>query len=177
PPELELPVVAAAAPYNEQIAALSKQIGAVLPRQSMKDASGASQMDPQTQVTSLHGVSMLDAAQHSLEANVCLALVHELGSDNDQKLVNVAVGAELNLRGDPALAAAQAAREAGNAPNSVLAAAASIIGPRRAERARVAVQALIDKFTDAQLKSAVDEAFDVRVIATDAATRKLFVST
>jgi len=176
PPELDLPVVAAVLPYNEQIAALSKQIGAVLPRQSMKDASGASQMDPQTQVTSLHGVSMLDAAQHSLEANVCLALVHELGSDNDQKLVNVAVGAELNLRGDPALAAAQAAREAGNAPNSVLAAAASIIGPRRAERARVAVQALIDKFTDAQLKSAVDEAFDVRVIATDAATRKLFVS-
>ena len=33
----------------------------------MKDASGASQMDPKTQVTSLHGVSMLDAAQYPLE--------------------------------------------------------------------------------------------------------------
>src|SRR5438128_290880 len=82
--------------------------------------------------------SMLDAAQHALEANICLALVHEWGGENDQKLINVAVGAELNLRGDPALAAAQAAREAGNAPNSVLAAAASIVGPRRAERVRAA---------------------------------------
>jgi len=34
----------------------------------MKDASGASQMDSRTQVTSLYGVSMLDAAQYPLEA-------------------------------------------------------------------------------------------------------------
>ena len=38
----------------------------------MKDASGASQMDPTTQVTRLHGMSMLDAAQYPLEANVAL---------------------------------------------------------------------------------------------------------
>src|SRR5271167_1589114 len=46
PPTLELPVVEAIAPYGEQIAALNKQIGAVFPRQPLKDASGASQMDP-----------------------------------------------------------------------------------------------------------------------------------
>src|SRR5436190_13378248 len=43
PPELDLPVVEAMPPYNEQIGALNRQIGAVFPRQSMKDASGASQ--------------------------------------------------------------------------------------------------------------------------------------
>ena len=125
-------------PYNEQIAALNQQIGAVFPRQSMKDTSGASQMDDKTQVTSLHGVSMLDAAQYPLEANVALALVHETGGANDRALVNVAIGAEVNLHGDPALVAAEAARDAGNAPNSVMAAAASIVGPKRVERAHAA---------------------------------------
>src|SRR4030095_12179604 len=112
PPEIDIPVVEAVTPYNEQVAQLSKQIGAVLPRQNMKDASGASQMDAPTQVTSLHGVSMLEAAQYPLEANVCLALLHEPGGENDRKLLNVAIGAELNLHGDPALAAAPAARAA-----------------------------------------------------------------
>ena len=146
PEELDLPVVEAIAPYDAQIAAVNRQIGAVFPRQSMKDASGASQMDPNSQVTSLHGVSMLQAAQYPLEANVSLALLREPGGENDRKLINVAIGAEVNLHGDPALAAAQAAREAGNAPNSVLAAATSIIGPRRQEAARKAMRQLIERF-------------------------------
>ena len=92
PAELDLPVVEALAPYNEQIAQLNRQIGAVFPRQNMKDASGASQMDPKTQVTSLHGIPMLEAAQHSMEANIALALVHEAAGENDRKLLNIAVG-------------------------------------------------------------------------------------
>jgi len=175
PPELDLPVVEAMVPYNEQIARLNRQIGAVPPRQTMKDASGASQMDAKTQVTSLHGVSMLQAAQYPLEANVCLALLHESGGENDKAMVNVAIGAEVNLHGGAALAAAQAAREAGNAPNSVLAAAASIVGPRHAAGAREAVRALTERFAAAGLTSALDEAFDVRSEPTDAATRGLLV--
>src|SRR3954462_5762849 len=120
PPALDLPVVEAAAPYNEQISQLNRQVGAVLPRQSLKDASGASQLDPMSQVASLHGVSMLDAAQYPLEANIALALVHEAGSDNDRALVNVAVGSAINLHGTITLAAAQAARDDGNAPNAVM---------------------------------------------------------
>jgi succinyl-CoA synthetase alpha subunit len=160
PPGLDLPVVEATPPYNEQIAALNRQIGAVSPRQSMKDASGASQMDAKTQVTSLYGLSMLEAAQYPLEANVSLALLHEPGGKNDKCLINVAIGAGLNLHGHPALAAAQAAREAGNAPNSVLAAAASILGPRCQENARKAARVLIDKFAAAGLTDALDEGFD-----------------
>ncbi len=176
PPVLDLPVVEATPPYNDQIALLGKQIGTVLPRQTMKDCSGASQMDATTQVTSLHGVSMLDAAQYPLESNVSLALLHEPGGENDRKLINVAIGAALNLHGSPELAAAEAAREAGNAPNSVLAAAASIVGPRRAQTAREGVVALIDLFARAGLKSALDEAFDVRSVTTDVATQQLFVT-
>ena len=69
PPELELPVVRPPAPYDLQIDALARQVGAVFPRQALKDASGASQMDAKSQLTSLHGVSMLVAAQYPLESH------------------------------------------------------------------------------------------------------------
>ena len=113
PAALNLPVVEAMPPYNEQIAALARQIGTVFPRQPMKDCSGASQMDPKTQVTSLHGVSMLDAAQYPLESNISLALLHEPGGENDRKLINVAIGAELNLHGRPELLAARGGARGG----------------------------------------------------------------
>src|SRR5438132_8002331 len=51
PPPLALPVVRALPPYDEQIAQVNRQIGSIPPRQSMKDASGASQMDAHTQVS------------------------------------------------------------------------------------------------------------------------------
>lgn len=176
PDELDLPVVAALSPYDAQIATLNQQVGIVLPRQNMKDASGASQMDAGTQVTSLHGVPVLQAAQYSLEGNLCLALLHEPGGVNDAKLVSVAVGAEINLHGDATLIAAQAAREAGNAPNSVLAAAASIVGPRRADGARRAARAFVELGTAAGLRDALDEDFDVTQLNADAATRACLTS-
>ena len=173
PPELDLPVVEAPAPYNEQVQALKRQVGAVFARQAMKDTSGASQMDARTQLTSLHGVSMLDAAQYQLEGNVSLALLHEPGGVNDQRLINVAIGASLNLHGHPALAAAQAAREAGNAPNTVLAMAAGIFGPKSQASAREAVKVLIEQFASAGLVDALDETFDLSKVRID--DTRLFV--
>ncbi|MBV8937320.1 MAG: CoA-binding protein [Alphaproteobacteria bacterium] len=177
PPELDIPVVEAIPPYDEQIAQLQQQIGAVFPRQSMKDASGASQMDPKTQVTSLHGVSMLDAARNPLEANLCLSLLREPAGKNDRALINLIVGAEVNLHGTPALAAAEAAREAGSSPSGVLAAAAALIGPRCAEGARQAARELIDCFAAAGLKNELDEAFDLGRISNDAPARAVLVRT
>jgi succinyl-CoA synthetase alpha subunit len=167
PPELDIPKVEAIAPYNQQITELNRQLGAVFPRQSMKDTSGASQLDPETQVARLYGVSMLETAQCPVEANVCLALVHELGDETQQSLVNVVLGVSLNLFGDPLLAAAQAAREAGNAPNAVMATAAAIVGPRRVEKARKTARVLIDLFAQAGLQDAVDGGFDCSGIKID----------
>ena len=175
PRELDLPAVAATSPYGEQIKALARQVGTVLPRQSMKDASGASQMDSKTQVTSLHGTTMLEAARLPLEAHVCLALLREIGGENQHAMVSVALASEVNLFGTVALSAAQAAREAGNAPNSVLAAAASIVGPGRQNAARKAVQVLVERFAQAGLTSATDEGFDCGSLSTDAATRALLL--
>jgi len=176
PLDLDIPVVEPLTPYNQQIVQLNKQIGAVFPRQTMKDSSGASQMDAKTQVTRVHGVTVLEAAQYPLECNFGLTLLREPGGENDKKLVSIAIGSEVNLFGDPALAAAQAARESGNAPNSVLAAACSIIGPKRAEGARKITKVLIERFAEAGLKSALDETFDVGAIVLDKDTIGSFVS-
>ncbi|MBV8522189.1 MAG: hypothetical protein JOY71_08695 [Acetobacteraceae bacterium] len=173
PPELDLPVVEAVPPYNEQIAELNRQIGAIFPRQSMKDASGVSQMDPKTQITSLNNVSVLDAARNPVETNIVLALLGEAAGDNDRALVNTAVAAHVNLYGDPALAAAEAARQAGNAPNTVMAAACSLIGPRRVARSRHIARRLIDLFAEAGLRNARDEAFTLGTVAVDETTREL----
>ncbi len=69
PPGLDIPIVVAPEPYATQIFTLNRQIGAVIPRQVMKDKSGASLMDANTQVTSIHGHSVLDLAMEPLEAN------------------------------------------------------------------------------------------------------------
>src|SRR4029450_8492308 len=113
-----------------------------------EDCSGASVRDDKPQVPSVHGISVLDLAREPLEANFALPLVHEIADANDRALLDVAVAAGVNLVGEPARAGAQrvadparvaadAAREAGNAPNTAMAAAASIIGPKRIERALV----------------------------------------
>src|SRR6201982_2259680 len=137
PLEVALPAVEALPPHNRQIKALGGQIGAVIARQSMKDKSGASMMDPKTQVTSVHGHQVLDLALLPLEANFALPLVHEIASKDDRAMLDIAVATEINLVGDPALVAADAAREAGNSPNTIMAAAVAIIGPERVERALV----------------------------------------
>jgi succinyl-CoA synthetase alpha subunit len=174
PPELDLPLVRALAPHDREIEALDRQVGTLFPRETMKDASGVSRMDPDTQVTHVHGVSVLEAAQQPLEANLALVLLKETGGENERKLATVAVAAHLNLHGDPALAAARAAREAGNAPNAVLAAAAALVGPRRLQRAGEIAGWLIEHFAAAGLRDAQDESFDIRPLLPEGADNPLF---
>ncbi len=176
PAELALAPVQAMAPYDQQIGALGRQIGAQVARQNMKDRSGASLMDSRTQVTSVHGITVLDLARVPLEANFALPLVHEIGSENDRAMLDIAVAAEVNLVGDATLVAAEAAREAGNTPNTVMAAAASIVGSNRVGRALACARALIDLFAFSGLTDPRDEDFDVAAIAVDEATRALFAA-
>ena len=177
PPQLALRPVEATPPYGAQIKALSRQIGAVIPRQNMKDKSGATVMDAKTQVTSVHGRSVLELALLPLEANFALPLVHEIAGENDRAMLDIAVAAETNLVGDPALMAAEAAREAGNSPNTVMAAAAAIVGPKRVERTLSCARRLIDLFAHSGLLDARDEGFDLRSIKVDENTRALFSAT
>ncbi len=176
PAGLALAPVVAPEPYREQIAALGEQIGKSVPRQPMKDKSGATAMDQNTQVTSVHRHSVLDLALLPLEANYALPLVHDIASENDRIMLDVAIAAEMNLVGDPALAAADAARSAGNSPNTIMAAAAAIIGPGRIDRALACSRALVDLFAHSGLGDPADETFELSAIARTAETGSLFTA-
>lgn len=175
PDALRVPVVEALAPYGEQIAALGSQIGRVTPRQPMKDASGASQMDPSTQVSSLHGTSMLQAAGMPFEAHLALALLHNAGGPNDHRLIAAAVASQVNLFEKPALTAARLSREAGNPPNVVLAAAAATVGRATQAATREALRYMIERFHVAGLGTAfgasLSPSFDVSRIGAVGAPR------
>lgn len=146
PKELDVPIVEAVEPYNEQIEAINRQVGAQFPRQTMKDTSGASMMDPKTQVTKVHKTSILDASRKSLEENLVFSLMKEYPNESCAKLANLAFNSFVNMDGDVALAAADAAREAENSPNTVLSSAISIVGKGRAKRSMAAIDLMTEIF-------------------------------
>ncbi|MBF0627859.1 MAG: CoA-binding protein [Magnetococcales bacterium] len=179
PKELQLPVVEAIHPYNEQIAALAKQVGAIFPRQAMKDCSGASRMDPKTQVSQIHGVSVLDASTHTLEENLVLSLIREYPDDTGRAMANVALNAFVNHSGTPGLQAADAARDAGSSPNVVLSTAVAMIGPNEVKSAKEAIQTLVDLFGLSGLHDPTDLSFDLQPLLAKAAengARELLIS-
>ena len=170
PAELSPPVVEAMEPYNQQIADLAKQVGTVFPRQSMKDCSGASRMDASTQVSQIHGISVMDASTHTLEENLVQSLIREYADSNGIEMANVALNAFVNQSGTVLLAAADAAREAGSSPNAVLSSAVAIVGPKEVESARDAVQVFIDLFGLSGMRdpSATDFDFSSQVAQVEA---------
>ncbi len=170
PDQLDPPVVPAIAPYGQQIEGLGDQVGLVFPRQSLKDASGASMMDPGTQVTKVHGTSVLDASTHTFEDNIVKSLIREYPDDNGVALANVALNAYVNQYGNVGLAAAEAARAAGNSPNTALCAAIALVGPKQVEPAQRAVAKLIDLFKKSGLKEPMETQFDFAPQIQDALT-------
>jgi len=179
PEHLNPPLVTAIAPYSEQIEGLGEQVGVIFPRQSMKDASGASMMDPKTQVTQLHGTSVMDASTHAFEENLVKSLIKVYPRENGRALANVALNAYVNQDGTVGLAAADCARAAGNSPNTTLCAAIALQGPHQMEPARLAVAALVDLFKKSGLQDSEDTEFDFSAQLERASTnetRNLLVS-
>jgi succinyl-CoA synthetase alpha subunit len=146
PKELDIPVVEAVEPYNEQIEKINRQIGVQLPRQTMKDASGASMMDPKTQVTKVHNVSILDAAKYPLESNLVFSLIKEYPDAYNRDLANIAFNAYVNFYEDKTIIASDASRENGNSPNTVLSSAISILGKGKVSQSLDAASILMELF-------------------------------
>ncbi|MBF0443995.1 MAG: CoA-binding protein [Magnetococcales bacterium] len=160
PAELSPTVVEAIPPYNEQIEALRRQVGTIFPRQTLKDCSGASRMDGKTQVTQIHGVSVLDASTKSFEENLVQSLIREYPDANGAAMANVALNAYVNQSGNVGLAAADAAREAGSSPNACLSTAVAVLGPKEVQSSRDAVAAIIELFGLARLEDPANTDFD-----------------
>jgi len=175
PPELDIPLVEPIQPYRNQIAELTKQVGATFPREAMKDRSGSSLMDPNTQVTKISGISILDTARYPLESNYCLALLREHNDENDNALFNAAIAAEVNLYGTVVPTVTDAARAAGNSPNTVLSAACALMGPAQVNGARAAADVLIDLFGHSGLHHGDQTNFDFSCIILSEEQRKKLI--
>ncbi|MEE8206147.1 MAG: CoA-binding protein, partial [Nitrospinaceae bacterium] len=171
PKELDVQPVEAIEPYSGQIEALKQQVGAQISRETLKDASGASKMDPKTQVSQIHNVSILDASNKTFEDNLVFALTHSYPSASGTAMANAVLNAYVNQHGQPTLAAATASREAGNSPNTVQAAAVSIIGKKKAQKAMDASEALLDIFKLTELNDPEGK-FDHKPLVKGAAGHK-----
>ena len=145
-PELDIKTVRAVSPYDGQIDTVLKQVGARYPRQSMKDASGASFMDGATQVTKIHDVSILDASKRSLEENLVMSLLKSYPDAYGKTLANLAFNAYVNHHNDAAVFASSAAKEAENSPNTAISAAVAIMGQGRVKKSMEVSRLLLEKF-------------------------------
>jgi len=127
PPELNIPTVKAISPYDVLIAKTNKQVGAQYLRQSMRNKSGVSKMNPQTQVSELHGTSILDLSLFSLEENIYFSLAKVMPKDEDISSINLLLNLFLKVD-DNNLELLQKAKNNGASPNAYLASQLAIIG-------------------------------------------------
>ncbi len=127
PDSLKMPVVEAIEPYNQQILEFNKNIGANYLRQNMADKSGASKMDPVTQVAELHGKTILDLSKYSLEENIYFSLAKVMPDEKDIPTINMLLN--LLLKVDPErMDAIDYAKKNGCSPNAYLASQILSIG-------------------------------------------------
>ncbi len=129
PKELELPLTEPLAPYNEQLALVNKQVGAQYLRRNMSDASGASRMDPVTQVAELHGKPILDLATRTLEENIFFSLAKTMPDKDEIDTVNTLLNLMMRLDSGE-MAAVDRARANGATPNAYLATEMASLGER-----------------------------------------------
>ncbi len=160
PEELAIPVVEAVQPYGEHIDILNEQVGLIQPRQTLKDASGATMMDPKSQVTRIHGVSVLDSTAKSFEENLVHALLRSYPDESGREMTNVVLNAYVNQVYSQGLLAADAARKSGNSPNTALAAAVAGVGPDMLKPAQSAIRTLVELFKDTVLRNPGETGFD-----------------
>jgi succinyl-CoA synthetase alpha subunit/citrate synthase len=88
PKELDIPTVKAIPPYDEHITEMNKEVGAHYLHQNMRNKSGASRMDPKTQISDLHGIPILELSKFTVEENVFFTLAKTRPDTEDLPIIN-----------------------------------------------------------------------------------------
>lgn len=127
PKELDLPVVQALSPYDEQIKEINKLVGAQFVRQNMRNKSGASRMNPQTQVAELYGIPVLDLSQNSFEENIYFSLTKVMPGKRDLRRINMLLNLFMRLD-ENILPILNMADQNNCTPNALLASRLALIG-------------------------------------------------
>ncbi len=127
PKELELPTVQALAPYDKQIREINKHIGAHYIRQNMADKSGASRMDPKTQVAELHGRTILELSNNSIEENIYFSIAKVMPEQQDIPMINILLNMFLKVDSER-IDSLEYAKRNGATPNAYIASQVLAIG-------------------------------------------------
>lgn len=153
PQHLRIPVVEALYPYNEEIALSNKQLGAVYLRRNMRNASGASGMDAQTRIGSLHGQPVTELSNNLFEHNLFFALSKTAPTAQQAALFNVVLN-YLSAVDDFYFSIVEKAEKNNATPNEALIAALALMGDKEEfTHARIFTEAMIKLYAEINLKS------------------------
>ncbi|HEY3270213.1 MAG TPA: hypothetical protein VGJ89_03280 [Geothrix sp.] len=129
PPSLDLPIVQAPAPYDQQIVEVNKQVGAHYLRQNMACKSGASRMSPETQVAELHGMTVLELSRRTLEENLYFALAKVMPEKADIPTLNLILNLFMKID-ERRMELIDVGRANGCTPNAYLASQIALVGDK-----------------------------------------------
>ncbi len=127
PESLAMPVVKAMAPYDKQITEINKQVGAHYLRQNMSDRSGASRMNRKTQVSEMHGRTILDLCNHSMEENIYFSLAKVMPEKTDIPTVNLILNLFMKID-ESRLDLIDVGKANGCTPNAYIASQIALVG-------------------------------------------------
>ncbi|HEY3400068.1 MAG TPA: hypothetical protein VGK03_05495 [Geothrix sp.] len=129
PPSLDLPVIQAPSPYDHQIVEVNKQVGAHYLRQNMACKSGASRMNPETQISELHGKTVLDLSRNTLEENLYFSLAKVLPEKADIPTLNLILNLFMKID-ERRMELIDVGRANGCTPNAYLASQIALVGDK-----------------------------------------------
>jgi succinyl-CoA synthetase alpha subunit len=127
PESLAMPLVSPPPPYEETLTKINRQVGAKFLRRNMRNISGASRLDPGSMVTSLHGKSILELSENTVEENVYFTLARTMPEERDLPTVNLLLNLFLKL-GEGEMDGVMRARANGATPNAAVAAGLAALG-------------------------------------------------
>lgn len=85
--ELNIEPVPAMAPYDKEIELANKQVGAQFLRQNMRNTSGATMMNKKTDVTEIHGVSLLELVKQPFGGTSVFAVTKVFPTENEMNII------------------------------------------------------------------------------------------
>ena len=153
PKELDIPIAKANPPYDKLIEKTNKLVGAQYLRQSMRNKSGVSKMNPDTQVAELHGVPILELANNTIEENLYFSLSKVMPLKEDISSINLLLNLFLKVE-KTHLDFLNVAKNNGATPNAYLAAQLASIGNNKLlVKSKEQIQFIIDLIREFNINS------------------------
>lgn len=124
---LSITPVRAMSPYDEEIQRANKMVGAQYIRESMRNRSGATYMDRSSQLTVLHGMSLLNLVKYPFASTALFAVTKSMPSETQLKVLNPILNFFVHI-GTDSIDIAVKGRKNGASPNAYIGAGVMLQG-------------------------------------------------